>query len=70
MTRDEFLADLKKRALEIARAGDLVHAVAMMSIGVNKRQDMKVHHAFVLAGTMKAMNDDAPGVITWIESFS
>lgn len=68
MTREDFLADLKKRALEIARVGDLQHAVAIMSVEINRRQDMKVHHAFILAGQMKAMADDRPGVIDWIES--
>lgn len=68
MTRDDFLADLKRRALELARAGDLAHAVQLAAIEINRRPDMKVHHAFVLAGTMKAMNDDWAGVIAWIES--
>lgn len=67
-TREEFLADLKERALEIARIGDLQHAVAMMSVEINRRQDMKVHHAFILSGQMKAMAEDRPGVIAWIES--
>lgn len=70
MTRDEWLADLKKRALEVARAGDLAHAVAMMTVEVNRRPDSKVHHAFSLAGTMRAMNEDRQGVIDWIESFA
>jgi hypothetical protein len=68
MTKEEWLADLKKRALELARAGDLQHAVSLMGVEINRRQDMKVHHAFVLAGTMHAMNDDSPAVIHWIES--
>jgi hypothetical protein len=70
MTREEFLTDLKQRALEIARAGDLQHAVSMMTVEINRRHDMKVHHAFTLAGTMHAMNDDRPKVIDWIESMS
>jgi hypothetical protein len=69
-TKEEFLADLKTRALELARAGDLQHAVSMLTVEINRRQDMKVHHAFALAGTMMAMNDDSPGVIRWIESLS
>lgn len=68
MTREEFIADLKQRALEIARAGDLQHAVQMMAVEINRRQDAKIHHAFVLAGTMHAMNDDPKKVIEWIES--
>ncbi len=67
-TREEYLADLKQRALELARAGDLQHAVSMIAVEVNKRQDMKLHHAFVLGGTMRAMSEDKPGVIEWIES--
>jgi hypothetical protein len=67
-TKEEWLKDLKTRALELARAGDLQHAVQMIGVEVNRRQDMKIHHAFVLAGTMKAMNDDSVGVIDWIES--
>ena len=67
MNREEFLADLKTRALELARAGDLQHAVSLVGIEVNRRPDMKVHHAFVLAGTMMAMSEDAKGVIDWIE---
>lgn len=70
MTREEFLADLKARALEIARAGDLTHAVSLTTVEINRRPDMKVHHAFTLAGTMKAMNDDKAGVIDWIESIA
>jgi hypothetical protein len=70
MTREEFLTDLKQRALELARAGDLQHAVSVMTIEINRRPDMKVHHAFTLAGTMKAMNEDRPGVIEWIESIA
>ncbi len=50
MKREEYLAGLKARALELARAGDLQHAVSMIAVEVNKRQDMKLHHAFVLAG--------------------
>jgi hypothetical protein len=68
VTKEEWLKDLKTRALELARAGDLQHAVQMVGVEVNRRQDMKIHHAFVLAGTMKAMNEDSPGVIDWIES--
>jgi hypothetical protein len=68
MTKEEWLADLKKRALELARAGDLQHAVSLIGIEVNRRQDMKVHHALVLAGTLHAMSDDSPAVIRWIES--
>lgn len=67
--REEFLADLKKRALEIARAGDLANAVAIMTIEVNRRPDCHVHHAITLAGTMRAMNEDRAGVIDWIEGF-
>jgi hypothetical protein len=70
MTRDEFIADLKKRALELARAGDLQHAVAMMTIEVNRRADSHVHHAVHLAGTLRAMNEDRQGVIDWIEGFA
>jgi hypothetical protein len=70
MTKEEFLTDVKQRALELARAGDLQHAVSMLTVEINRRQDMKVHHAFTLAGTMMAMNDDSPGVIRWIESLS
>ncbi len=68
MTKEKWLADLKSRALELARAGDLQHAVQMIGIEVNRRQDMKIHHAFVLAGTMHAMNEDRDKVIDWIES--
>lgn len=68
MTKEEWLADLKKRALELARAGDLQHAVQIVGVEVNRRQDMKIHHAFVLAGTMHAMNEDRGKVIDWIES--
>lgn len=68
MTKEEWLADLKKRALELARAGDLQHAVQMIGIEVNRRPDMKIHHAFVLAGTMHAMNEDRDKVLHWIES--
>lgn len=68
LTREEWLADLKNRCLEIARAGDLQHAVQIMAVEINKRRDMKIHHAFVLAGTMHAMNEDRAGVIKWIES--
>jgi hypothetical protein len=67
-TKEEWLKDLKARALELAHAGDLQHAVTLIGIEVNRRQDMHVHHAFVLGGTMLAMNDDSPGVIKWIES--
>jgi hypothetical protein len=70
MTKEEWLADLKARALELARAGDLQHAVSICGVEINRRPDMKVHHAFVLAGTMKAMNEDSAGVIEWIESIS
>ena len=70
MNREDFLADLKQRALELARAGDLQHAVSVMTVEINRRPDMKVHHAFTLAGTMHAMNDDKPGVINWIESIA
>lgn len=69
-TREDFLADLKQRALELARAGDLQHAVSIMTVEINRRPDMKVHHAFTLAGTMKAMSEDRAGVIEWIESMS
>ena len=68
MTREEFVEDLKKRALELARAGDLQHAVAMVALEANKRTDVKIHHAHVLGGTMLAMSDDRKGVISWIES--
>jgi hypothetical protein len=68
VTREEFLADLKQRALEIARAGDLQSAVSIMTVEINRRPDMKVHHAFSLGGMMKAMNEDRAGVIDWIES--
>jgi hypothetical protein len=67
-TKEEWLADLKARALELARAGDLQHAVQMIGVEVNRRPDMKIHHALVLGGTMMAMQDDSPGVIAWIES--
>lgn len=67
-SREEFLDEIKKQALELARAGDLQHAVSLLTIAVNRRPDMKVHHATTLAGTMKAMADDKPGVIAWIES--
>jgi hypothetical protein len=67
-TKEEWLADLKQRALELARAGDLQHAVQMIGVEVNRRHDMKIHHAFVLAGTMHAMNEDRGKVIDWIES--
>lgn len=67
-TKEEWLADLKARCLELARAGDLTRAVQIMSVEINRRQDMKIHHAHVLAGTMHAMNEDSPGVIKWIES--
>lgn len=69
-SRSEFLADLKQRALEIARAGDLVHAVSLMCVEANKREDVKPHHTVVLAGTKHVMNEDSAGVIRWIESFS
>jgi hypothetical protein len=69
-TRNEFLADVKARALEIARAGDLIHAVSIMSIETAKREDLKAHPALMLLGTLHAMNDDRAGVIGWIESFS
>ena len=67
-TRDEFLTDLKQRALELARAGDLQHAISIVGVEINRRPDMKVHHAFVLAGTMHAMSEDRQKVIDWIES--
>jgi len=67
-TREEFLTDLKQRALELARAGDLQHAVSIVGVEINRRPDMKVHHAFVLAGTMHAMSEDRQKVIDWIES--
>lgn len=70
MTREEFLADLKQRAGELARAGDLQHAVQMMTVEINRRPDAKIHHAYVLAGTMHAMNDDKKKVLEWIESMS
>jgi hypothetical protein len=69
-TKEEWLADVKQRALELARAGDLQHAVSMITVEINRRADVKVHHAFVLGGTMLAMKDDLPGVIAWIESIS
>jgi hypothetical protein len=67
-TREEFLTDLKQRALELARAGDLQHAISIVGVEINRRPDMKVHHAFVLAGTMHAMSEDRQKVIDWIES--
>lgn len=67
-TKEEWLADLKARALELARAGDLQHAVSIVGVEVNRRQDMKVHHAQILAGTMHAMSEDREKVIDWIES--
>ena len=67
-TKEEWLKDLKDRALELASAGDLQHAVQIIGVEVNRRQDMKIHHAFVLAGTMHAMNEDRGKVIDWIES--
>lgn len=68
MTKEEWIADLKVRALELARAGDLQHAVQMVGVEINRRPDMKIHHAFVLAGTMHAMNEDRDKVLHWIES--
>ena len=70
LKRDEFLADLKARASELVRAGDLVHAVSIMSDAMNKRVDFKPSPALILAGHMHAMNDDRDGVMRWIESFS
>jgi len=67
-TKEEWLADLKARALELARAGDLQHAVSLIGIAVNRRPDMKIHHAVILSGTLKAMNEDSAAVIQWIES--
>lgn len=72
MTRDEFIADLKERVLELARVGDLTLAVAMLAAEINNRPDLKIHmhHATLAAGTLKAMSGDKLGVIEWIESVS
>jgi hypothetical protein len=67
--RHEYLADLRARALEIARTNDLVHAVQIMQRGLDARPDTKVHFTKVTQGTMLVMNDDKPGVIKWIEGF-
>lgn len=56
--------------MELARAGDLQHAVQMVALEVNKRPDTKIDHTSVLAGRMKVMNDDSPGVLAWIESIA
>ena len=69
MTRDESLAEVKGRALELARAGDVIHAVATL---VNWHDDPnstepRLSDAIVMAGMTRAMNDDRKGVIAWIE---
>jgi hypothetical protein len=66
VNREEFFTALKERALELARAGDLAHAVSMVAIEAAKREETHLHHATVLAGHMLALQDDSKGVIAWI----
>lgn len=68
MTREEFLTDLKQRALEMVRAGGLTEAITLVAIEANRRPDMMIHHAFVVGGHMKAIVGDTKGVREWIES--
>lgn len=70
LKREEYLADLKKRALELVQVGDLPNAVALMTVGLNKREDTRQHHALTMAGTLHAMNEDKPAVEKWINAFS
>ena len=67
LSRDDYVAALKARALELARVNDLQHAVALVANGLTKRPDTHVHHATIARGQMLAINDDQKGVVAWIE---
>jgi len=68
--RSGFFDGLKERALELARAGDLPHAVQMVAIESSRHEATRLHHATILAGQMRAMEDDSKGVIDWIRGLA
>jgi hypothetical protein len=71
LTRDEYLAWCKGRALEYVDAGDLTHAVVSMA------SDLKAHpdtdnpalDGLIRIGRMYASDGDKAAVQRWIERF-
>jgi hypothetical protein len=69
-TRDEHLAWCKTRALEYARCGDLINAVASMGSDLGKHPETQPNdRLIVLVGAVYALDGDAAGVRRWIEGF-
>lgn len=69
MTRDEYIAGCKKRALEYVDRGDLVSAGASMICDMNKREDCQVNPVLLQLGMCYIVDLDAAAMRRWIEGF-
>lgn len=71
MPRDEFLAAIKKRALEYLDRGDLHNAVASMTSDLSKHEDfVKIGAAMAPIGLFELLSHSEVGVRRWIEGFN
>jgi hypothetical protein len=69
MTRDEYLARCKRRALEYLDAGDLASAVTSLGSDLTKHPETGVSDALMLLGMRHVIDGDVPAARRWIEGF-
>jgi hypothetical protein len=70
MTRDEYLAWAKKRALEYLDRGDVVNAIASISSDLQQHDEFKgVANGMMPMALFYAMNRDELGARRFIEGF-
>jgi hypothetical protein len=70
MTRDEYLAKAKARALEYLNRGDIENAITSMGIDLNKHEELRgISLSMTPVGLFYIMNHDLDGARRWIEGF-
>jgi hypothetical protein len=68
--RDDYLNEARLSALDLAKIGELSHAVNRMTQKLLAREDTRVEPARIIRGIRLAIDEDKAGVIEWVRSFS
>ena len=69
MTRDEHLADCKRRALVHLEKGDLASAVILMASDLPMHPEFRENLGLIALGLHYIMQRDTEGVRRWITGF-
>jgi hypothetical protein len=70
MTREEHIAECKRRAIEYLDEGDVLNGITSMLSDLNKHQETReIGEKMTMLGMLYLTNNDLPGARRFVEGF-